>query len=112
MPLLPLQLIFSHNLANLIMFANSKNIGVSVREVERTKEQQALYFKSGKSHSMESQHLKSLAVDLFFFYPTSLKQLTLPSELEPFVTHWKELDVRNRCGADWGWDWCHYEMLG
>jgi peptidoglycan L-alanyl-D-glutamate endopeptidase CwlK len=77
----------------------------------RTIEQQKVLVKTGKSKTMRSRHLTGHAVDL---HPYPLLSWT---DLKPFKAivrsmkqAAKELKVPIVCGADWGWDYPHYEL--
>ena len=61
------QRLFTRLLGRLILWAYDQGYEVVLREVERTKEQQALYVKQGKSKTMNSAHIKGLAADLLVF---------------------------------------------
>lgn len=86
---------FSRNLVSLISYAHSLGYEVRIGEVERTIEQQKLYVQTGRSKTMNSQHLKKCAADLHFFKDNSL---CYPDELG---TYWESLDPLNRWGGNW-----------
>ena len=86
---------FARDLVKLISHAHSLGYEVRIGEVERTIEQQKLYVQTGRSKTMNSQHLKKCAGDLHFFKDGSL---CYPDELG---TYWESLDPLNRWGGNW-----------
>ena len=58
---------FLKDVSKLIKKAEDLDIVLTAGEMFRTKEQQEIYFKTGKSKTMNSNHLKRLAVDFNFF---------------------------------------------
>ncbi len=73
-------------------------------ELHRTAEQQALYVKNGRSKTMNSQHLKRLAIDLNFFLEQpdgSLKLVYDVEKLRSLGDYWESLDPANRWGGNW-----------
>ena len=118
------QIIFSYNIACLTLYANSKGIGFTYGEAERTKEQQLLYFygytlivingelklvkTDKKSKTLNSNHLRRLAVDFNFFMDGKL--LKDEKLLQDLGNYWCSLHAKNRWGGNWGWDKPHFEM--
>lgn len=108
------QIIFSKNIASLIIYADMIGINVTFGEAYRTKEQQYLYFygytlsliKSvltllkgkRKSKTMNSLHLKRLAVDFNFFIDGRLTYDF--EELKELGKFWCLLHPKNRWGGD------------
>ena len=107
------QQIFTQNIALLILKANSLGINLTFGEAYRTIEQQALYY-HGKSirvedlqlelisakkrtQTMQSNHLKRLAVDFNFFIKGVLTY-TDPL-VEELGKYWESLDSLNRWGG-------------
>jgi hypothetical protein len=84
--------------AKLIEFATEQGWVVTGGELWRTKEQQDIYLKSGKSKTKDSQHLKRLAIDLNFFLDGKLIMDKL--SLTPIGSHWESLDSKNRWGGN------------
>ena len=78
----------------LLMHAFEQGYEVRIGEVERTLEQQTVYFKSGRSKTMDSLHLKKCAADLHFFKDGVL---SYPAELGAF---WEALNPLNRWGGN------------
>ena len=107
------QQIFTQNIALLILKANSLGINLTMGEAYRTMEQQELYY-HGKSvrvedyrlelisvnkrtQTMQSNHLKRLAIDFNFFIKGVL------TYTDPLVVvlgkYWESLDPLNRWGG-------------
>ena len=63
-----------------------------------TPEQQAIYFKSGRSKTMNSNHLKRCAIDLFVFKDGKL--LSTKEEMQPIGNAWESLSKENRWGGN------------
>jgi len=61
------QATFIQHIAELIRKAPELGLMLTGGELFRTPEQQALHIKNGRSKTMNSQHLKRLAIDLNFF---------------------------------------------
>ena len=104
MSLLRHQSAFMLHVAELIRKATELGFHVSGGELYRTTEQQALHIKNGRSTTMNSQHLKRLAVDLNFFKETPAGELTLTYDVEdlrPLGEFWENLDSANRWGGNW-----------
>jgi hypothetical protein len=119
MTLLEKQKLFTKNIADLIGFALDNGIGLTFGEVYRTREQQEIYFKSGRSKTMNSRHLKRLAVDFNFFdesdggrmlfsdnnseqYKKDIKRIL------PLAIYWMQIHGDNVWGGDWDRD---YDVL-
>lgn len=93
------QRIFTVNIARLIMFAYENDIQLTFGEAYRTREQQLLYLQTGKSKTMNSNHLKRLAVDFNFFINGNLTyDWNVVKTLGDF---WETLHPLNRWGGDW-----------
>lgn len=92
------QELFSIQVALLIQRAHEMGFGVRLGEVLRTPEQQKLYFNTGRSKTMNSQHLKKLAIDLNLIVNG---RLATAAEIKPLGKWWEALDVANRWGGSW-----------
>jgi hypothetical protein len=94
---------FLRDVAKLIEFADQQGFEVTGGELFRTREQQQLYYKSGKALTMNSQHARRLAIDLFFFKrePENKLRVTYANdELKVFGDYWESLDPKNRWGGN------------
>jgi len=120
------QQVFTKNVAKLISKATELGIGLTFGEAYRTEDQQELYFYgktlrpedgelelvSGvkRTKTMNSNHLKRLAVDFNFFINGKLVyKHTLINEL---AKYWESLDSHNRWGGNFTnfYDAPHFEM--
>lgn len=99
---------FSELLAQLIVWAYLNGYKISMGEVLRTKEQQALYMKTGKSTTMNSKHLMCLAADISLWKDNIY--LTATPDYKPLGDYWKSLDPMCVWGGDWGWDGGHFQF--
>jgi hypothetical protein len=93
------QQIFTRHIAELICYANSIGIELTFGEAYRTIEQQEIYVKQGKSKTMNSKHLKRLAVDFNFFINGKLVYDF--HKVKSLGEFWTSLDSKNRWGGDW-----------
>ena len=94
------QRIFTKNVADLINYAyNDLCIELTFGEAYRTNEQQLIYVQSGKSKTMNSKHLKRLAVDFNFFKDGNLTYDW--NVIKPLGDYWESLHPLNRWGGDW-----------
>jgi predicted chitinase len=89
-----------------ILLEKAEELGFLVTggELFRTEEQQAIYVQNGLSQTMNSRHLKRLAVDLHFFIEQANGTLTLVEDvdtLQPLGDFWEDLDPANRWGGNW-----------
>ncbi len=100
---------FTRNIALLILRANTLGVNLTFGEAYRTKEQEALYVKEGKSKTMNSYHLKRLAVDFNFFIGGELL-LRHPS-ISLLGNYWESLDLLNNWGGHFNhfYDGGHFE---
>ena len=64
----------------------------------RTPEQQKIYYDTGKSKTMASNHLRRLAIDLNFLKGGSL--VMDKAQLAPLGTFWESLHPTNRWGGN------------
>jgi hypothetical protein len=97
---------FALNVAKLIIWANENGYKITLGEALRTKEQQAIYVKTGKSKTMNSGHLNKLAIDLNLFY--NGEYLTSQQAHEPLHEYWETLHPDNKKIIPW--DANHYQM--
>ena len=86
---------FSRDLLALIQHAYLLGYEVRIGEVERTVEQQKLYVRTGRSKTMNSNHLRKCAADLHF---TRAGELCYPQELGEY---WESLSSKNSWGGNW-----------
>lgn len=116
MSLVPQQAAFLLQVAELIQRAAELGLVVTGGELYRTPEQQALYVQAGRSATLDSQHLKRLAIDLncFVTNPDGTLRLTYAADdLRPLGEFWESLDPANRWGGNWSSfkDTPHFERI-
>ncbi len=95
---------FLLHVGELLRKAVESGFTVTGGELYRTPEQQALYLRDGRSKTMNSQHLRRLAIDLNFFQEEadgSLKLVYDTNVLRPLGDFWEGLDPANRWGGNW-----------
>lgn len=92
------QEVFSTHVAMLINRAIELGFRVRLGEVLRTAEQQKIYCSTGFSKTMNSQHLKKLAIDLNLIVDG---RLATAAEIRPLGKWWEALDIHNRWGGSW-----------
>lgn len=103
MSLLSNQACFLADVCRLLTFIGGVGLLVTGGELYRTKEQQAMYLKQGKSATANSMHLKRCAIDLNIFRVVNGKfqELSDPLLWQQIGKYWKSLDEKNRWGGDW-----------
>ena len=109
---------FSWLVSCLIDWAYKNGYEIVLGEAFRTKEQQAIYVKTGKSKTMHSKHLRCLAIDINLFKDD--KYLSNTADYEPLGKYWESLDDEciwgGRFGDDpdtvkvEGWDGGHFQF--
>lgn len=104
------QSLFVKNVGLLIAFAYEKGCEFTAGEMLRTQEMQAIYFKTGRSKTMNSRHLVKLAVDFSIFKAGKLLFIdikTMAQEIESVKElgeYWISLHPDNVWGGDWDRD--------
>lgn len=89
---------FLQDVAKLIAKAEILGIVLTGGELYRTKEQQAIYLKEGKSKTANSQHMNRLAIDLNFFINGQL--CYDKKKIQPLGDYWESLSPANRWGGN------------
>lgn len=92
------QVVFSRDVAKLINKAFELGFEVTLGEALRPLEMQTLYVKQGKSHTMDSYHLKKLAIDLNLFINA---QLCSTNQIKPLGDWWESLSEKHKWGGNW-----------
>lgn len=99
------QAAFLLDFCKLIEYATSLGFQVTAGELLRTKEQQDLYVKTGKSKTMNSRHLEKMAGDLNFFqngkWINGLPAKESAAILKKVGVFWESLSPHNRWGGSW-----------
>lgn len=86
---------FSRDLCQLLTHAFGHGYEVRMGEVLRPVEMQELYVRTGRSKTMDSNHIRKCAADLHFFKDGVL---CYPQELGDF---WESLSPKNSWGGNW-----------
>ena len=108
MSLVQHQAAFLLDVTKLINKATEMGFAVTGGELFRTAEQQQIYLKTGRSKTMNSNHLKRLAIDLNFFKDGKL--VYTKDTLAPIGQYWESLNELNRWGGKWRFvDVPHFE---
>lgn len=92
------QFLFLQDVSLLIIFCVENDIVVTGGELHRTPYQQKEYLRTGKSQTMNSDHLRKLAIDLNFFFNGKLSYSK--EEIGPVAVYWKSLRPENYWGGD------------
>ena len=99
---------FLQDVAKLILFAEATGVELSGGELYRTEEQQKIYVNTGKSKTMNSMHLKRLAIDFNFFIDSNL--VYEHPKVEELGKYWESLDEKNQWGGFWNFkDYPHFQ---
>lgn len=93
------QAAFLLDACKLIQFATGRGFTVTGGELFRTPEQQEIYLRTGKTKTMNSNHLRRLAIDLNFIQQGKL--IYDRSALQPIGDYWESLNPRNSWGGNW-----------
>ncbi len=117
------QQLFAQNIAKLILRANTLRIALTFGEAYRTKDQQHMYYQgltfegnnlvkaTPHSWTMQSNHLRRLAVDFNFFINGKLTYDPKNPLLIDLGRYWESLNPSNRWGGFWKrHDTPHFEM--
>ena len=80
---------FSRDLSIFILWLYEIGYEVSIGEVQRPIEMQEIYYKNGRSKTMDSKHLKKLAADLFVV--KNGKLLATKEEMQIAGNHWETM---------------------
>lgn len=95
---IPGQAAFLRDVRKLLDKADELGFVVTAGEAYRTQEQQAIYVKTGRSKTMNSEHGKRRAIDLNFFKDG---KLCGREEIKPLGNFWESLSPLNRWGGNW-----------
>jgi hypothetical protein len=99
MSLVAAQAKFLKDVCLLLAEADRMGLVVTGGELYRTPEQQQLYVSTGRSTTMNSNHLRRCAIDLNFFKDGKLTyDMAL---LTPLGNYWRSLDPKNEWGGFW-----------
>lgn len=87
---------FARDIVRLLTYASAAGYEYTFGEALRTPEQQMIYVNTGRSQTMNSNHLKKLAFDIFFF-----KDGVLTYDVPDLGKYWEQLDPKNSWGGFW-----------
>jgi hypothetical protein len=104
------QAAFLLDVCALVQVATKAGFKVAGRELGRTAEQQQIYVKTGRSKTMNSNHLRNCAIDLYFMLDG---QLCYDVEKLRFLGEfWQSRSPKNRWGGLWAFkDVPHFERV-
>lgn len=110
---------FAYLAVGLIQKAWEMGYQVRLGEVQRPLEMQQIYVQTGRSKTMDSQHIKKLAIDLVLLKNGAVCSA---AEIRPLGKWWEEQSPDCRWGGSWRGqveakkssfvDAPHFEMLG
>ena len=92
------QAAFLLHVSELVIYATRQGFTVTGGELYRSAEQQKIYVETGRSMTMNSNHLRRLAIDLNFFLGGKL--VSEKNLLRDVGTFWENLDAKNRWGGN------------
>jgi len=100
---------FLTDVALLIQWVNSQGWYVTGGELFRTREQQEIYVRQGKSKTYNSKHLKRLAIDLFLFKDGKVTWKL--EDYRPLGEFWQSIRPENVWGGNFSTlkDGVHFE---
>lgn len=98
-PLVTEQHEFGQCIASLVTWCAQHGWLVTFGEAYRTAEQQEIYVKTGRSKTMQSNHLRRLAMDFNFFQGGEL--VYDKERLQPIGDFWESLSPQNSWGGNW-----------
>lgn len=92
------QNLFLQDVQKLMAKALELGYTLTFGETFRTMEQQQIYIKSGRAKTLNSQHLKRMAIDFNIFKGGKLCNR---EEIKPLGDYWESLNTLNRWGGNW-----------
>jgi hypothetical protein len=96
------QWMFLKDIARLILWAADHGWKLTGGEFKRTEAQEKIYVAEGKSRTMNSKHLESMALDFQGIWPPGA---TAPIQdrkhAEPLGIYWESLSTKNVWGGRW-----------
>ena len=104
MGLIEIQAEFLQDVCTLVQIIKGNGFVVTGGELYRTRAQQERYFEMGLAKTMDSQHLKRLAIDLNFFKvdEEGKRHLTYEKgDLQKIGDYWESLNEYNQWGGNW-----------
>ena len=98
MSMVDAQAAFLLDVCRLVNYATAQGFVLTAGELFRTAEQQEIYMKTGRSQTMDSLHLKRLAVDFNIFKDGKL--CYDKATLAPLGAYWESLHHLNSWGGN------------
>lgn len=98
MSLVSEQAAFLMDACRLVAHATAVGFVVTGGELARTVEQQTIYVRTGRSKTMDSDHIRRLAIDLNFFRNGEL--VYDREQLASVGAFWESLHPKNRWGGN------------
>jgi peptidoglycan L-alanyl-D-glutamate endopeptidase CwlK len=92
------QELFAKYVVKLIQQAWEMGYEVRLGEVQRPLEMQQIYVNTGRSKTLDSQHIKKLAIDLVLLKGGAI---CTRDQIAPLGKWWENLDSQNRWGGSW-----------
>lgn len=95
---------FLQDVHKLLSYCMSQGWKVTFGEAQRPIEMQEIYVQTGRSTTMDSEHIRRLAIDLNLFKPVgqSDHQYTCRKEdLQKIGDYWERLNPKNSWGGNW-----------
>ena len=90
---------FALDIVKLLVWATEQGYEFTFGEAQRPVEMQEIYVRTGRSKTMNSLHLKKLAMDIFFFKDG--KYLATKEEVQLLGNHWESMCAANEWGGNW-----------
>jgi len=90
---------FALDLVHFLLWASEQGYEYTLGEAQRPVEMQKIYYETGRSKTMDSQHLKKCAADIFFFKDG--KYLASKEEVQPLGDAWERISSKNQWGGNW-----------
>ncbi len=98
------QWLFLQDVAKLVNFAKSQGFKLTGGELQRPLELQQIYKERGSSKTLNSLHIKKLAIDLNVFLkvtPDNWASTYSKKDVQPLGDFWEALDEKNKWGGNW-----------
>lgn len=90
---------FATDIVAFLLWASQQGYEYTFGEAQRPVEMQEIYVKTGRSKTMDSNHIRRLAFDFFFFKDGRL--LSTKEEMQPLGNRWESMSAQNSWGGNW-----------
>jgi hypothetical protein len=87
---------FARDIVRLLLYAGEQGFEYTFGEFERPIEMQRLHMAAGRSTTMNSNHLRRCAADIYFF-----RDGNLTYDIADLGRYWESLHPKNRWGGNW-----------